>query len=872
MMNPGTSKLNNITINQVVSRYAFIVVLKASLDGKSFRFARQISQDWLKIYPGDLEVAFLLAKALMGEGDKKAALELLKSVCRRDPEYYEALELVAQLSAGGSDATLEPLVGLMALADLEKPPASMPRWGNEFSSAWKTFKEGKLDQALSLSESMLQAHPDYLLAAVLNLRILAAKGDEINIIQKGVTYHKKWADCVAISLLLASYKMNMGQETEAVGLLHECVGNDAAGQVAQRIWGAGHAYSPLWVDNFDFRFAYAIPAAVAELLGWNQLPSGQTAKAAAHAAAETTAAVTNETGASTTSGSAVQTASVEESLGESLRSVEEAFTNIARQFNNSTVNREEGRYPIYVVMSCRGGLVKQYGEQTSLVIENDMKLLATAVSNRQGWGGRVFIVDDPNIRTELNITPVDAIDPWKIKLAIKDLDTALARKGEMIGALVIVGGPDVVPFHKLPNPTDDTDADVPSDNPYATLDSNYFVPEWPVGRLPGEAGQDAALLLAQIHRLTNYHNQNRRLTTAPNLLEIFFRLLDLFRKKASKAKKKTRKGSSGNFGITAAVWRKASSNVFSPIGSSSDLMISPPDQSGTYPAQRVLSANLAYCNLHGVTDAPDWYGQRDSQESPAGPDYPIAISPQDLPSNGQAPQVVFSEACYGAYIFNKKEDESMALKFMGIGSQVMVGSTTVAYGSVDAPLIGADLLANLFWKNIKSGSTAGEALMRAKIELAREMNTRQGFLDGEDQKTLLSFVFFGDPLASVTDNKKLRKSYRPMQQLTVKTVCDHKSEDAVDTPVADYVLKEVKDLVTPYLPGLEEVEVVVSPQYDPLEQLVGAGGETKAKKSADGHVVITFSKSVRTTSRIHRHYARATVNPDGKMVKLAVSR
>jgi hypothetical protein len=59
---------------------------------------------------------------------------------------------------------------------------------------------------------------------------------------------------------------------------------------------------------------------------------------------------------------------------------------------------------------------------------------------------------------------VDEIDPWKLKLALADLDQALSKKGAMIGALLIVGGPDVVPFHKLPNPTDDMDREVYSDN------------------------------------------------------------------------------------------------------------------------------------------------------------------------------------------------------------------------------------------------------------------------------------------------------------------------------------------------------------------------------------------------------------------------
>jgi len=50
----------------------------------------------------------------------------------------------------------------------------------------------------------------------------------------------------------------------------------------------------------------------------------------------------------------------------------------------------------------------------------------------------------------------------------------------------------------LPNPTDDSDINVPSDNPYATIDENYFIQQWPVGRLPDERGNDAGYLLEQL--------------------------------------------------------------------------------------------------------------------------------------------------------------------------------------------------------------------------------------------------------------------------------------------------------------------------------------------------------------------------------------
>ena len=108
----------------------------------------------------------------------------------------------------------------------------------------------------------------------------------------------------------------------------------------------------------------------------------------------------------------------------------------------------------------------------------------------------------------LGLTPVESGTAWNVKLILSDVDSALSKRGEMIGAVLIVGGPEVVPFHLLPNPVDDQDNDVPSDNPYATRDENYFMPEWPVGRLPGGSGDDASLLLAMLRRYTKNHQKN----------------------------------------------------------------------------------------------------------------------------------------------------------------------------------------------------------------------------------------------------------------------------------------------------------------------------------------------------------------------------
>ena len=117
----------------------------------------------------------------------------------------------------------------------------------------------------------------------------------------------------------------------------------------------------------------------------------------------------------------------------------------------------------------------------------------------------VYSPDDPELHACPAAVPArPSRDPWKLKHALADLDAALGKRGEMIGALLIVGSDAVVPFHRLPNPTDDMDGEVLSDSPYATLDANYFVPEWPVGRLPGESGPDAWLLLEQLRQMHRY--------------------------------------------------------------------------------------------------------------------------------------------------------------------------------------------------------------------------------------------------------------------------------------------------------------------------------------------------------------------------------
>ncbi len=240
-------------------------------------------------------------------------------------------------------------------------------------------------------------------------------------------------------------------------------------------------------------------------------------------------------------------------------------------------------------------------------------------------------------KSNLDRPATQANDPWGLKLALTDLDIALRKRGERIGCLLIVGGPDVVPFHRLPNPVDDVDIDVPSDNPYGTSDDNYFISRMAVGRLPdGIPDQEvnAQPLLYALSGLTaRYKSIANSSTRIGRYRRWIDRMLDWINRKGQLVNYRH-----SSFGITAAVWRQASLTVFRPIGDPRTMRISPPtnnshpSSNGRY-STPLPSARLGYFNLHGLADAPEWYGQREavSEDAPllagVGEDYPVAVKP-----------------------------------------------------------------------------------------------------------------------------------------------------------------------------------------------------------------------------------------------------
>ena len=927
-------------------RQYLLDILHTALTVKAYRFARQTALAWLTSYENDLYVRLLRTQALLGEGQKLAQRTppMIEKICQADPEFIEAqilrAKMIDQSGAKGINEALgcvRALGGTRHLDEKLVQPTSGPAWTQPLSLARKALMNGDFDafqQQISLALAAA-AEPVPALLGVTHLQSLWAQKDTPKAAISNIAehYHQRWPECIPVMLILADSMMGGGKSDKAVATLHRAATGDPSGQVARRIWGANNPYKTLWPERMEAVIDISIPAEVAAALGWNLLPSPaqplppyvwEQSLKEAEPPEEASLLSENDDPPQPASETPVKEqpaekpsfkpepileliqeqdnpdiatklqqarSSVRELLGkeqpaepETPRSVEDELEQIAQRLDVPDVARSDGRLPVFVVFSTRAGLERKFGPDNVAALDDAMEKLVLTLRERPGWGSILVYADDPAGMAGLGIKPSPADDAWKLKLALADLDSALKEKGAMIGALLIVGGPEVVPYHHLPNPTDDSDSDVPSDNPYATRDENYFIPEWPVGRLPGGAGRDAKFLLTTLRGITRRHAEEKSERKGWLRLLLGWILIRLL----------PRRKDPHSFGYSAEVWQRAAISVFRAIGEPREMITSPPV--GEHNQIPEPTAQLGYFNLHGLIDAPEWYGHRDPTNYPKpglrprdeGPDYPVALRPQDVVNGGRAPQVVFSEACYGAHIFDRSVEESLALKFLDSGSQAVVGSTVIAYGSVTTPLNAADLLGKAFWQYLQDGLPVGEALRRAKVYLAKEMHKRQGYLDGEDQKTLISFVLFGDPLAQSKNRlgfrnlTGLKKSSKEVQRFAdgppqVTTICDRTQSVGDSQPIPSDVMRHVKRVVEQYLPGMEGAQLSLSYEHAECccEGHTCPTGQLGAKSNPTldpQRRVVTMSKETHDAYRVHPAFARLTFDENGKVVKLAISR
>lgn len=845
-----------------LDREDLINLLHAARIAKRTDFARSSASEWLAAWPGDNEVRLQLAQIELEAGLTEPAIERLLALIEIDPEAPEAYELLARGYRQTGDNLRPPIYEAcyQILSAGEPDSRSAPAWARPLSRAQQALEDGDPAEAVRATQEALQSDPSIALPTVMAMRAQLAAGSSTQAVQLAQVGHDRWPRCVAFGLVRALADLEAGQSAAAVEQLHRIAASDPLGLVAESVLGMDHPYRSLWPAEMRAALSRPVPAEISAVMGVNhlQVPA---AKQPAQLSRSMPKPAPGESFQGPSAGDPPAA-----SPNEVLIQVRNEFDRLASKLNaRRPPADQDGRQPAYLVVSSHTRLVQQFGEPAFRRIDEAALRLVEAVRRKRGWSAYRVYVDQPRSLRQFGMMPCDPGNAWQIKLRLADIDQVLADRGEMIGAVVIVGGPKVVPFHMLPNPTDDDDQAVPSDNPYATTDENYFAPEWPVGRLPSDIDPDQ--IVRMLANAAAVHRQERRTISAVSNFGVWLR--DRFGRLFRPEPKA--------IGVSASIWKQASLAVFRPIGAPRSLATSPPSSASAYVSR---PSGLSYFNLHGLQDAPEWYGQRDPVRDPGAEiEFPVALHPQDIVNHGRAPKVVFTEACYGANVVGKDQHSALSLKFLASGSHAVIGSTKISYGSVTPPLIAADLLGRLFWDELGAGLPVGEALRRAKLSLAAEMHKRQGFLDGEDQKTLISFVLYGDPLfapryVGISARAKAisRSATRPSG---MKTACALGGPDLMSQETDAATAERVRKLVAQYLPSMDDASCSVRGQHEGCDhedhccpsQQIGV-------KSGSGQqaTVVTLSKKFIDGATVHPHFARVTLDRSGKVTKLAVSR
>ena len=432
-----------------------------------------------------------------------------------------------------------------------------------------------------------------------------------------------------------------------------------------------------------------------------------------------------------------------------------------------------------LIITNRARLLARYGE-TGLA-----SIAASAEQLRQAWLAddhtqRPYFayVDDAASLIPLGLQPIvasGATPDQSEATAICNLLTALEARGQQVEHLLILGGPNVIPFFSLDNPVLDVDHEVLSDNPYSARGNDNLVPDRAVGRMPDAEPPDATPLLRALQ--TAVAVRTMQLPPAPKQPDpapaatAAARPGCLHPFAGNNADKGLPTGSAmmppstpnpslnviapahneRGFGYAAEIWQNSSRLIYQTvtrIAGGEDLRICPPITAEEFQPQW-LQNRFLYFNLHGVVDNSPWFGQSLPLIASTPFSYPVALRPEQLRASESIISLfapfVFSEACYGAYITGKATNAAMCLSFLASGAAVFVGATVTSYGRPDPPLSEADLLSVLFFEHLYNGLTVGRALVEARRDYARTMLQQHGSLDDDDEKTLLEFVVYGDP-------------------------------------------------------------------------------------------------------------------------------
>ncbi|MEO6713904.1 MAG: hypothetical protein ABIM89_10795 [Mycobacteriales bacterium] len=370
---------------------------------------------------------------------------------------------------------------------------------------------------------------------------------------------------------------------------------------------------------------------------------------------------------------------------------------------------------IKVVVTHRSAARAKYGASGWSRIRKEVTALAKA-DNARGITTRFFALDSAADSQKVGATKVTAAaDAVAVKASIDRIYAKWAP-----AYLMLLGGPELVPQHSLPNPLwtgdpeDDPDQFIRTDLPYACDAASFpsvtaFTgPTRAVGRLPDLVGETDADVL-----------------------------VDLLRH-AREAAAFTSSASTPVFALSTKTWKVSTQLTVGKLAGVSGAVLTSPTRGPVWTAAD-LAPSLHLVNCHGGEFDPKWYGEA----TPGQVNLPTSMDAASLPGLIAKGSVVAAECCYGVAHWPPAAaggQASVASTYLREGASGVFGASNVAYGPATANEY-ADLMCQYFLNEVLGGASLGRAALAARQRFVQT----ESFLDPTDLKTLGQFDLLGDP-------------------------------------------------------------------------------------------------------------------------------
>ncbi len=469
---------------------------------------------------------------------------------------------------------------------------------------------------------------------------------------------------------------------------------------------------------------------------------------------------------------------------------------------------------VHLLLGHRAALIRRFGSSAWAHIDQRLQRLAD-VLRAKGMTVMAGYIDEPSGLVVPGVCAPAAVgaDAFAVRDLIRSLAAQLATRQSELATVILLGGDECIPFHRLQNPIPDDERVVLSDNPYACDDAGYLIPQRIVARLPEGDGSDPSLLMTLLESMATYHTQ------ATHQRRFGVDVSALLRIRSTPGRKLA-------VGIAADVWREPSRHILRNLHADAMLHLSPPLTSGALNPRTMAGREVVYINLHGAAGMPHFYGQAANSWGAASA-LPIAVSPSHFTKGVVAGTIIVSEACYGAELLGRDVHNSIPLKALSEGALAFVGATVNAYGSANVPLLGADLLFDRLMHYLADGMTVGLALHFARLEFAQIMYERQGFLDDVDMKTLIEFSLLGDPWAAIKGSQlqptiSHTASSGSLQVLTIERVPKVlRRMQLNESDISGDMLRRAKEVLHKYIPHSATMPLSIVATTNPRYQSKG---------------------------------------------------